>query len=67
MREALIARLVRQIAARCDRRDNPDDVLRLCMGTALQYDLSAEEMQWLVCGVEGQTDLPLDPMTKIVA
>ena len=64
IRESLIARLVRQVAEDNHGCEEPTEVLRACIGTALAHDLTDAETHWLVSGVEGQTGLWLTPVAR---
>ena len=62
-REELVARLVSTI---CDHHadDTPDMLLRVCLGAALDHDLTDNETQWLISGVEAEIGVSLTPMGR---
>lgn len=64
LRERLIARLVRELAADHRLTEDPTEVLRACIGAALAHDLSDAETQWLISGIESQLELWLTPMSR---
>jgi hypothetical protein len=63
LREPLIARLVGQVCRGADRDGDPDDILRACLGAALEQDLTEMERHWLIVGVEAQLDVDLTAVT----
>lgn len=64
IREALVIRLARRITVICDATTPPDEVLRNCIGVAMDMDLEQPEFALLLSEVEARLGFSLTPLAN---
>lgn len=62
LREALVVRLAKRIAVISDATNPPDEVLRNCIGIAMEMDLDHAEFALLLSEVEVRLGFSLTPL-----
>lgn len=63
-REALVGRLVRLLGDQLEGCRDSSDILRACLGAALDNDPGDAETHWLICGLECRLGMTLTAMGR---